>query len=51
MGAMRPLPSCFARRSADARSRFVGRLEVAKVALEKKREALALDVAELLLPR
>jgi len=34
----------------DARSRFVGRLEVAKVALEKERNQLALDVAELLLP-
>ncbi|WP_394822133.1 type VI secretion system protein TssA [Pendulispora albinea] len=35
---------------ADVRSRFVGRLEVAKIALDKERHALALDVAELLLP-
>jgi len=34
----------------DARSRFVGRLEVARIALDKERTELALDVAELLLP-
>ena len=35
---------------SDVRSRFVGRLEVTKVALEKERYDLAQDVAELLLP-
>ncbi|WP_394832173.1 type VI secretion system protein TssA [Pendulispora rubella] len=35
---------------SDVRSRFVGRLEVARVALDKERYDLAQDVAELLLP-